>query len=356
MGPDGRLYLPEIETGRILAVEPDTGHTTIALEGVAVPSAVKFDRSGRLVVSEAGTGQLVATDFATGERQVLASSDPGLDNFAFDGQGSVYISNFVTGSIVVADLATGAQRAIHAPGLLGPCSLSPGSGERVLVGDWMSVAAIDADGTLRRAAQVPIDFTFSVIGAAEVDGSLVVLSSEGQVFRRPASGGAFESVALGDGAVSALCSTGPDALVAASGGRVLRLGADGHRRHVLQSDLSEISAIAAHGPAVAVCDRAAGRVCVMDGADQQIWSGFEDACAVAITEHSVYVALGSGRRVLRVGRTSGQRHVIATSMPFGSPAPGHRLRVGTPSLLATAEECLVVGCDGDGSIRRLLAH
>jgi sugar lactone lactonase YvrE len=124
MGPDGRLYLPEIETGRVLAVDPDSGQTNVALENVAVPSAVKFDATGRLVVTEAATGHLVATDLVSGERQVLASLDPGLDNFAFDGHGAVYISNFVNGSVMVVDLAGGAKRVVHPAALLGPCSLS----------------------------------------------------------------------------------------------------------------------------------------------------------------------------------------------------------------------------------------
>jgi sugar lactone lactonase YvrE len=354
MGPDGRLYLPEIETGRILAVDPDTGRTSVALEGVAVPSAVKFDPSGRLVVSEAATGELVAHDLGTGQRQVLASSDPGLDNFAFDGHGSVYISNFVTGAVVIAKPADGAQRVIHAPGLLGPCSLSLRRGESVLVGDWMSVAAIDADGTLHRVAQVPVEFTFSVIGAVEVGRSLVVLSSEGRVWRRGAGGGPFEPLAVGDGAASALCSTGTDAFVAAAGARVLRVDADGRLGEAGRSGLSSITAIAARGGARAVCDRAAGRVEVLDEAGQQSWSGFDDPRAVALTDNSVYVAEGAARRVLQIARASGERVVVATSMPFGSPAPGHSLRIGSPSLLAVDEDHLVVGCDGDGSIRRLL--
>jgi sugar lactone lactonase YvrE len=351
MGPDGRLYLPEIETGRILAIDPDTGRTEVALEGVAVPSAVKFDPAGRLVVSEAATGQLVATDLGTGERQVLASSDPGLDNFAFDGHGSVYISNFVTGAVVFAEPANGTHRVIHAPGLLGPCSLSFGRRESVLVGDWMSVAAVAADGTLSRVAQVPIEFTFSVIGAIEVGGSLIVLSSAGQVFRRASGGGPFAR--LGLGRASALCSTGADGFVAAAGGRVLHVDADGRLDEVHQSGLTDLTAIAAAGGAVALCDRTSGRVEVLDGAGQQSWSGFDDPRAVALTSHSVFVAEGAARRVLQVARASGERSVVATLMPFGSPAPGHQLRVGSPSLLAIDEDHLVVGCDGDGTIRRL---
>ena len=206
MGPDGRLYLPEIETGRILAVDPDSGSTAVALEGVAVPSAVKFDRDGRLVVSEAATGELAATDLTTGRRQVLATLDPGLDNFAFDGRGAVYVSNFVNGSINIVDMAGGDRRLVHPAGLLGPCSLAPGRAGSVVVADWMSVAGIAGDGTLRRIAQVPIDFVFSVIGAVELGGTLVVLTSEGQVFLRREGAGSFQPL---DVTASALCTAGP---------------------------------------------------------------------------------------------------------------------------------------------------
>jgi sugar lactone lactonase YvrE len=354
MGPDGRLYLPEIETGRILAVDPDSGHTAVALDDVAVPSAVKFDPTGRLVLTEAATGHLVATDLASGGRQVLAALDPGLDNLAFDGHGAVYISNFVDGSVTVVDLARGTKRVIHPAGLLGPCSLASGRGESVVVADWMSVAEIAPDGTLHRVAQVPIEFVFSVIGAVNLAGALIVLTSEGKLFRRHPGTSSFEPLALGDDPISALCATASGAFVA-GGQRILRLSTDGRVVDGLDSGLGEITSIAAYGTAVAASDALDGRVMVVDGADQQSWTGFDDPCGVAITEHWVYVAERAARRVLRVDRRSGRRSTIATSMPFGSPAPGHRLRIGSPSLLAQGDDRLLVGCDGDGSVRRLHA-
>jgi sugar lactone lactonase YvrE len=355
MGPDRRLYLPEIETGRILAVEPDSGHATPALEGVAVPSAVKFDASGRLVVSEAATGELAATDLATGRRQVLAACDPGLDNFAFDGRGGVFISNFVTGSVVIVDLSSGVERVVHPAGLLGPCSLSAGPDGAILVGDWMSVAEIGTNGGLRRVAQVPIDFVFSVVGAVDVDGALVVLSSEGQLFWRGSDRSAFVPLDVGDAPVSALCSTRAGAL-AAAGGRIVHLGPKGATGDPLDAGLNLITALAAHETAVAAADGAQGRVVVLDAGGEQSWTGFDDPRGVAITERSVYVAESGARRIVRVDRGGGDRSVVATVMPFGSPVPGHRLRIGSPSLLAAGEDCVVVGCDGDGSVRRLRAR
>ena len=48
MGPDGWLYLPEVSASRVLAVDPDTGATRVAVDDVFAPSAVKFDHRGRL--------------------------------------------------------------------------------------------------------------------------------------------------------------------------------------------------------------------------------------------------------------------------------------------------------------------
>ncbi len=206
------------------------------------------------MVSEAATGELAATDLATGRRQVLAACDPGLDNFAFDGRGGVFISNFVTGSVVIVDLSSGVQRVVHPAGLLGPCSLSAGPDGAILVGDWMSVAEIGTNGGLRRVAQVPIDFVFSVVGAVDVDGALVVLSSEGQLFWRGSDRSAFVPLDVGGAPVSALCSTRAGAL-AAAGGRIVRLGPEGATGDPLDAGLNQITAIAAHETAVAACGR-----------------------------------------------------------------------------------------------------
>jgi hypothetical protein len=52
-GPDGRLYLPQVLTGEVVSVDPDRPGVRRELQGLATPTAVKFDARGRLVVSVA---------------------------------------------------------------------------------------------------------------------------------------------------------------------------------------------------------------------------------------------------------------------------------------------------------------
>jgi hypothetical protein len=58
------------------------------------------------------------------------------------------------------------------------------------------------------------------------------------------------------------------------------------------------------------------------------------------------------RLLLLRAHAGGHQEVVATDLPLGMPQPGPRLG-RRASLLAEAAGSVVMGCDGDGSIRRL---
>ena len=99
-GPDGLLYGPIFTEGRVVRIdvekEPFSMETVV--DGLYVPSAVKFDSQGRLHVTDF-TGQVLRVDVETGDREVIASNIPGSDNLAFDSNDHLYVSNAIDGSI-----------------------------------------------------------------------------------------------------------------------------------------------------------------------------------------------------------------------------------------------------------------
>ena len=60
MGPDGRLYFPQVFANEIWVYDLVTRRGELLVDGLDVPTAVKFDSRGRIVTSEAGAGRIGA--------------------------------------------------------------------------------------------------------------------------------------------------------------------------------------------------------------------------------------------------------------------------------------------------------
>ena len=56
MGPDGRIYFPQVFANEIWVYDIDSGKGELLFKDLNVPTAVKFDSRGRIVTSESGAG------------------------------------------------------------------------------------------------------------------------------------------------------------------------------------------------------------------------------------------------------------------------------------------------------------
>ncbi|MEO8692700.1 MAG: hypothetical protein ABI658_04235 [Acidimicrobiales bacterium] len=353
MGPDGWLYLPEVSASRVLAVEPDSGATRVAVDDVFAPSAVKFDHRGRLVVTEAGAGNVTVVDLATGERRVLTHIAPGLDNLAFADATTMYVSSFITGAIYRIGLDNGTTEVRSKPGLITANGLSLSSEGGLIVSDRLSVVEVDGNGALRRLATLPVDMQFSITAAVMTGTTLCVLTADGRLMQRHSSNQSFAELSLPGIADTPTCIALDDTLmVVGAGTDVLAVDQSGAVRRSIATGL-RISALAAHDDSIVVCERGTGTVALFDRGTATVWTGFSDPAAVAITADAVFVAEEAARRVVCVDRVSGERTGVATDMPFGSPLVAHVNGVGPPSLCAAADGAVFVGCSGDASVRRL---
>jgi sugar lactone lactonase YvrE len=354
MAADGWLHLPEVSANRVLAVDPATGAQRVAVADVHAPSAVKCDARGRIHVTEAGSGRVTRVDPSTGERRTVAALEPGLDNLAIAADGTIYVSSFVTGSIRRIAPANGAVTDISPPGLLTVDTVSVASDGRIIVSDRMSVVAINADRALDRLACVPVDMQFAITGAAIVDDVLFVVAVDGRLLRRTNGQAGFrplEDLPAGVTAVAPEDGRDPRVHVAVRGDAIA-VDPGGGVRRTQATGLACVTALAAHGGAIAACDRADGTVVVL-GTTTETWTGFRDPSALALTAEAVFVAECAARQVVRVDRATGQRTVVARDMPFGAPVRGHDNGVGPPSLCAQEDGAVLVGCSGDASVRRL---
>jgi hypothetical protein len=295
---------------------------------------------------------------------VLTHLAPGLDNLAFADEHTMYVSSFVTGAIFRIGLDHGDSEVLSDPGLITANGLSQTSDGKLLVSDRLSVVEVDQSGSLRRVACLPVDMQFAIAGAvmAEAAGPerlpqsgnvLCVLTVDGRLMLRHSGEHSFRELSIAGVLDAATCiallgslllvGVGSDVLAVEPSGVVRRSIATGMR----------VSAVASCDESVVVCERGTGTVALFDRGTATVWTGFADPAAVALTADAAFVAEEGSRRVVRVARATGERTVVATEMPFGSPLVGHANGVGPPSLCAVADGTVVVGCSGDASVRRL---
>ncbi len=365
-GPDGRLYLPQVLTGEVVSVDPDTGGVRRELDGLATPTAVKFDASGRLVVSLAGEGVILRVDLATRATERLAAPGPGIDNFCFDAAGHLYVSNFTDSSVRrYAAGGGGVDRVLSEAVLLGPYHLARWDETALLVADANSIALAGLDGRLRRLTRLLLDQPFVAVGAERVGEHVIALTLAGEVFRFAATGGGLEKVIEAtSGETSQYLSTQPrgatalgrageEVLVGLVGGALAWLDGGGKVRRAVPSGLGEVTALTGRDGRVAACDAKAGQLALLDGnAGVRVLDGLSSPEGVAATADGWYVAERGRGCVTWLSRDGGQRETVAGDLPLGMPQAGLRLGRRSP-LLAEPDGAVLVGCDGDGSIRRL---
>jgi sugar lactone lactonase YvrE len=368
-GPDGRLYLPQVLTGEVVSVDPDRPGVRRELQGLATPTAVKFDARGRLVVSAASEGVLLRVDLATGATERLAAPGAGIDNFCFDARGNLYVSNFIESSVVRYAAASGeCDRVLSGGGLMGPYHLARWDDSTLLVADANSIALVGLDGRLRRLTRLLLDQPFVAVGAERVGDHVIALTLAGEVFRFNAEGGGLvKLLAATAGETSQYLSTqsrgatalgrdGEEVLVGLVGGAVVWLDAEGKARRTVETGLSRITAVAGRDGRVAACDAEAGRLVLLGGGlEARTVDGLSAPEGVAVTADGWYVAERGHGCVTWLGAEGDRREVVATELPLGMPQSGRRLG-RRASLLAEASGSVLVGCDGDGSVRRLRAR
>ncbi len=368
MGPDGALWFPQVLAGEIWRYDLDSGRRERRFTDLATPTAVKFDGDGRLVTSEAGSGRITAIDVTSGARTTMAEVDRGIDNFALGPDGRLFVSHFTNGR--VAEVTGGVERLFVQPGLIGPFGLAVLDGGRVASADALAVNVTGPEGRPAVVASLLGDLPGVAIDVARAGSAptgmqpgdtgddLLILIQRGQVLRRRASDGALRSVAGYLDRVTAMTEA-PDggALVVEAGpGRVLHIdGAATDSARVVVEGLSDPRGVAAAPDGSLWVAHRGGVTSFVDGRPTGTIDAVAEPCDVAVTATTVAITDPAERRVVTVDRASGSMSGAVTALPIGPPVAGADLPHSFSPIVADGDG-LLVGCDGDGSIRRLTAQ
>jgi sugar lactone lactonase YvrE len=365
VGPDRALWFPQVLAGEIWRYDLDSGQLSRRYTGLATPTAVKFDAGGRLITSEAGNGRVTAIDLGTGARTTLAQVDRGIDNFAVGADGRLFVSHFTNGR--VAEVTGGAERRFIDSGLIGPFGLARLSDGSVASADALAVNLTPPGRRPEVAASLLGDLPGVAIDVARAgdpgpngvpgDGTddLLILMQRGQVLRRQASTGNLRSVAgFLDRARSLTEAPGGGAYVVEAGpGRVIRIdGATDGSASTVIGGLVQPRGVAAGPDGSIWVAQQSGVTGFLDGRAISTIDVVDNPCGVAVTANAVAITDPAGQRVVVVDRSTGVATVAAAELALGPPVTGARLPHSFSPVIAVGD-AFVVGCDGDGSIRRL---
>ncbi len=360
VGPDGALYFPLVVAGEVWRYDLDTRAASRVVDGLAQPTAVKFDRAGSLLTSEAGTGHVLRIDLASGHREVVARVARGIDNLALGPDDRLYVSHFTDGR--VAEVTGGAERVLSPSGLVGPFGLAPLDGGQVLVADGLSVAVVSAAG-VRRTHLLITDLPTLVTAVAVVGDTWWFSGARGQVLSctedsRP------EVVAGRLDEPGGLCAVSSDAalVVERGAGRLLRIERDGTVA-VVASGLRAPQDVAVASDGTTWVTTADGLLGLRDGAQVALVPQLADGQGVTWVDGGVRASGGVGgvvvvacaapRTVVAFDVASSRVDVLVADAPLGSPVADARLVHAFAPVAADGEGGVLVGGNGDGSIRRL---
>lgn len=354
-GADGRLYLQNVAAGTVLSIDPDLGDVRHEFDVLGKPSAVRFDPAGRLVVSDFAGGRVSSYNLATRDSSLLVDLEPGLDNVCFDREGRMFVSNAMTCEIV--RVVDGRVDARTGSGFVGPYGVAPDLDGGVLVADDYRVARVGPDGEVRSVWDPShASWLHRMLDVVRCRDVLYGLSNTGSVLLLEPDYGVVDEIeslsAIDD--VTCLATFEDDLCLATNQGTVLILDAALAVVSARPSGLAAVTGLAADARTVVACDRMAGQVAVLDDRGARLYDGFAEPEAVAAVGATMYVIETAARQLVRVSLADGRREAIVTGLPVGNPrdADRHHRRA---SLAVLADGSLVVGCDGDGSLRRVVA-
>ena len=272
------LIIPDMGTGKIVRVHPDTGNITIIAEKFAAPIALKVGRDKMAYFPELG-GAVYRLSLDGQKREKLAQLPPGLDNLAITTEGRLFITSYWDATVY--EVATDGSGKFKTLFPKGPNQINGilVKNNKILISDAIMIRSVEKDHYVPTklnawaAHGMPLP-----IGLADGPGE--------QVFWPDSVNNA---VAIGDPA------KGEFKAIAGGLNRPMA---------VLMSKTE---------PKIYVAEYGAGQiteVSLTDGAKKVLATGLEGPLALAIIDNTLYVAEGKPGRISKVDLANGNKEVF----------------------------------------------
>jgi sugar lactone lactonase YvrE len=272
------LIIPDMGTGKILRVHPDSGEITTIAEKFSAPIALKVGPDKMAYFPELG-GAVYRLSLDGQKKEKLAQLPPGLDNLAITPEGRLFITSYWEATVY--EVATDGSGKVKTLFPKGPNSISGIliKNKKILVSDAIMIRSVEKGKYVPTrlnawaAHHMPLP-----IGLADGPGE--------QVFWPD---GVNNAVAIGDPAKGEF--------KAVAGG--------------LNRPMAMLMSKSA--PKIYVAEYAAGQiteVSLTDGAKKALATGLEGPVALALIDNTLYVAEGKPGRISKVDLASGSKEVF----------------------------------------------
>ena len=303
------LIIPDLGSGKILRVSPDTGGITTIIETFGTPIALKVGPDKRAYFPELLTGGVYRITLDGQEREKLAQLPPGLDNLAITPGGRLFVTSswdatiyevstdgsgkykmlfsmgpnqiagilvkdkeiLISDSIVIHIVQDGKYAKTRlsvwtAAGMPMPCSLADGPGDWVFWPDWMGNAVAMGSPSTGECKRVAEGMDRPVAALMNKEGTRLYVAEygSGQITEIKLQDGAKKILASGLGGPLALAIVRDMLYVAeAKAGRISKVDPDSGKQEVFLAGVV--------GRPGALGDDGGGNLLVLDGSAQKLY-------------------------------------------------------------------------------------
>ena len=302
------LIVPDLGTGRILRVHPDTGKITTVAEKFVTPIALTIGADKMIYMPELATGAVYRVSLDGAKREKIAQLAPGLDNVAITREGRLFVTSYwnatiyevstdgsgkfqqlfpngpnqplgvvakpdslyVADAIMVRNVSGGKynQTKLNAwasHGMPLPLSLADGPGEQIFWTDCIHGAVAIGD---------PVKGEFKPIaGGLNRPMSVLMSTAEPKVFVAEYGAGQITVISLTDGSKSVLATGLEGPLAMAAAGEMLYVAESRAGRISavnLKTGQKEVFLSSMVGKPGAIANDGTGHLLILDGAGQKL--------------------------------------------------------------------------------------
>ncbi len=365
-GPDGLLYAPAIEEGKIVTIDIDTGEMKYLAEGFGRLASVKMNSQGDLIALQSRVGHIDRVDPATGKAERIVTVPPIVDNTINGPDDMIYVSSPPDSSILKVHPETGeVSYLVHGRfGALGALAMAKENNQdRLLAADGFGFRSINpvTGEVVRKPYRQDLGLSGGRSSNLAVNETHIALSNVRsgvvQLTDRATDNIVYESRDIEHPYGIAFLDDGALAVADYTGDRIVRVDQDGTT--ILAEGLGgPVGVTRGSDGSLLVAEALSGIVSRIDpvtGQRTELITGLNQPESVAILNDGRFVVVEQGTKtVTAIDPVTGARTVLAENLPLGAHISETPDPVGLPAGLAVGSDGAVyVSCDGDYSIRKI---
>lgn len=354
------LIVPDLATGRILRIHPDTAKITVIAKKFITPVALKVGPDNMAYIVELATGRVWRMSLDGKKRQKLAQIVPGLDNLAITKKGRLFVTSYWFATVYeVSTDGSGKFKQLFPGGVNQIAGLVVKNGT-VYIADAIMIRALKGNKwvptKLNAWAVRGLPLT---IGLAAGPGGNVFWPDfvHGAVAIGDPVTGKFKAITGGLKAPTGMVMHGAKLLVAEYGaGRVTAVSLKDGKKTVVASGLEGPVALTVIGNKLYVAEIKAGRVSQVDlasGKKQVFLDGAGRPAALGKDAAGNLLVLDGGAgRLLKVGVKKFSISLVAKNLPVTGGTIGSYPPVQLPVPMAvTAKGDVYLATNNRGVIK-----